>query len=474
MQIQLLNLKPVPRPSQPQANLGRCLLMVLCLLAYGLAFATESESIAAKQLADLRALQKEAATLGEQELEKAIVLRRQYIEGAAQVLRLNLQAGPGAMSHAELDMEIALYSHDLRFGIKDARLALSKFQAIEPLIPKESAYGRVELFVHAADLLQFELQDKKGALTYLRKAREALKASDLQTTASESDFLHAKFFWLDDEIEYLSTGRTRTAPIRHKEMKYIRYFPNSGNILAMPSPRARPIWDAIGAADEASREGKAESAWREVSGLLNQLKPSRLLLLEYGMHITAFDDEAKVNTFISRHDPSGSVSAVLLPTLASIKYPEECGTDSYPQRGVLFSYMCEPSRKEYAVLDFARRWSTERRLLPPTGPDPRFSSPEQTWKQYLIAHETADFELATECVTAGFKDQVKSRFIGPNRPSLRDFPSRFVRFGEVKEDGSGAMRHIKVHFLAKGTEYSKNVSFRRIEGEWFINEPPLY
>lgn len=366
-----------------------------------------------------------------------------YTEERERVLRgyEDLPAATGLeteIGNAYLDL-----GHVARFELKDPRRAMELYEAARRYRPDLATFAE-------ADLLQFDLHDKAAALArdreLLAKAQGPLPVNDVEATIAKG----AKT-WLAHQVEYLAHGKTFTGPVRVDDCGLVALLMTYG--MGMPSEI-----DPYGVARYSDLAGTgymnarpAPQAKRDLAtAAIQRLPASTFALMGTGNLVGVLPDAQAVLAHFRKHDPAGYATACYFALLERVAQAPR----SSPGGAVLG----EPLKSAAA-----RYREMHGEALAKA--DPRYASPEKTWRLLLESLRKGDVATAMSCLTAGQQNKFRALFEGSTPEQLRAMADSFTGFSLTGGYGDG-MREAAV---TRGKR-AGFVNFVDVAGEWKIDE----
>jgi len=325
-----------------------------------------------------------------------------------------------------------------RFRRGDSRRALAEFDRL-------AQEGLVEAAVAAADTLQHEFGDAKGALARF----EALLAKRMvvrEASWGRGNFMVGETWlhqWLEAEIAYLKGGK------RFAGVVTIESAQQAGAAVFLLE--AGMSWR------QSLRYGYDAARTKAVLAEVRSAKPTRFAVASL-QALLAYPEAGELSAELLRNDPTGFLSGQFLGNLL---------VNADPGR-----YSRPPSLKPDQA-STARRSAdaTAKGLAQATGmrfrlePDPAYATPEKTWGVFLAALRKGDRVAAVACLTPGAFSNWAPIFNKLSAADMKEMADTVRTFAPAVQ--------LETHAeYAVGREGGTGgiVSFVKQNGEWKISQ----
>jgi tetratricopeptide (TPR) repeat protein len=150
------------------------------------------------------------------------------------------------------------------------------------------------------------------------------------------------------------------------------------------------------------------------------------------------------------------------------KYPESYW--SFLLEGAFYKFYKQNGQDDKAdglLKDLMNRAKKREIELVNLLPDQRFSSPEETWKNYINALKQGDLKTALECYVPGQKKH-RQVFNALGVEKMKEAAETMGRIEKIK--GSEKEAEYVIKRLENGKELSYFINFYNIDGEWKMRE----
>jgi hypothetical protein len=363
------------------------------------------------------------------ELEASLALYRKRID----------ELGPGGQPYEDgfrgLRYSVALW-HRFRQG--DARRALAQLDRL-------AEEGMLEGAVAAADTLQHELGDPKGAASRLesilakRRQAKAVVWSGGNVSVGETWVRQ----WLEAEIAYLKGGRRYAGSVT---LESAQSGGGAAFILGMGLP-----WRLTQLYSYEPARAKHYLAELRASRSTRFALPALQSLLAMG-------EAGEFSAEFLRNDPTGFLSAQLVGFLLAYSDP---GREARAKSMTPEQHSVQRRTWQAAAAGLAKSTGVRYSLEP----DPIYATPEKTWNAFLAALRKADRAAAGACLTPNalgkwgpILGELSAADLKKMADSVRSFAPAmrmegYAEYAVGREDGAGGI-----------------VSFARQFGEWKIGQ----
>jgi hypothetical protein len=314
----------------------------------------------------------------------------------------------------ELAREYAALAGFLRFVLRRPDEAIAAYQAMAKL-QGPAPVGIDLASIGIADIERFDKRSPRKALEQYRSMLASL-GGDAARAGPARSLVPGLRRWLEHEVAYLESGKPFSGVIGRDDFAAAEVL----LILGAMQPEVDP------------------------SPGLDALPPSQLHVASVWMQVPRLPPRDTVR-LLSRHDPAGYLSAVLLAAAA------------YRQQVVSGAPDMRPAADEFF---------RARGIRSALAPNPRFATPEKTWAVFLESAKKGDAEGMLACFTADMRDKLRALFTGMSREQLREMADSFVGFS-LKPEAGGYREAIVVR--RSGERKSAGFAyFVNDGGEWKI------
>ena len=260
-----------------------------------------------------------------------------------------------------------------RFRRADARRALADFEHL-------AQEGRVEAAIAAADTLQHEFGDAKGALARF-EALLARRKSEKAASWGTGNFVVSESWlrrWLEAEIAQLKGGK--------------RFGGLVTSETAQQASAAAFLLEAGMSWRQSLRHGDDPARAKAVLAEIRASKPTRFAVASL-LALLAYPGTNELSADLLRNDPTGFLSGQLIGNLLVNSDP---GRSSRPP-----TFTPDQAGSAHRAAE-----DTAKGLTKATGmrfklePDSTYATPEKTWNAFLAALCRGDREAAGACLTS--------------------------------------------------------------------------
>ncbi|MBI5096093.1 MAG: hypothetical protein HZB32_00280 [Nitrospirae bacterium] len=150
-----------------------------------------------------------------------------------------------------------------------------------------------------------------------------------------------------------------------------------------------------------------------------------------------------------------------------VKYPESYY--SLVLRQMFYRFYWESGQEEKArqILGEMKKIAEKRKMEIITEPDERFSSPERTWETYKGALAEGDLDGIRECYVPG-RQRHAFFYAALGKEKMREIGEKMGSM--VRVSGSEREARYGVKRIENGKEYTYEIRFYNINGEWKMQE----
>jgi len=354
----------------------------------------------------------------------------------------------------EIGSDYFVLGNLVRFRLKQPAQAI-------PLYAKAQEFEVLFGEIASGDTYQFDLNDWRKALAEFERLLQRMQGQPLSTNDMEADLGHWFRQWLTQQVHFLKTGKVFTGAITREDIGgfgALLYFGGGSAQEEFPqlaSP-TRSISEAM-----RGTPGAAAVAREEVARKIEALPASYFTLTRTTKLATMLPDDGAILRYLDKHDPAGYLSACLL---AMVGYVDGQPGGDRQSAGVLPGLAMEPSGSGNPLRMAAARYFKERKITADTRPDPRMSTPENTWKLLIASLVRGDLETAMSCLTPGLQGRFRPGWSQMSADALRNTGESFTGFSM-----SADMGEMKEAVAVRGNRAGM-IYFVNVGGAWKINE----
>ena len=385
------------------------------------------------------------------------------MEDALQRAEKLIAANPGRQEaigyRRDLGNEVQRLAAYARFALGDSARAAALYEraiALSEGLPPSESLGLL-LRIGLADTVRFDLKDGRKSLRIYEDLLQRASSRRPSTNNDEAIIQRALSEWLRAEIDYLREGKRYAGTPDRDALGPVAMIVLSGaEVVSIDDPQVSAMLKLVH-----TREVNADEK-RDLGRRLESLSPSQARLLGAVDLLPALGSPERIAAFLRKNDPAGYLTASTFATWHLLE--QQMAGQKMPQQ-LPGMRMLTWSEGDRALMRRAETAVLGRQAIVVVAADPRFGSPESTWKTFVEALRRNDLDDAWKCTTPGIRNKFEGDFRAMTPPQLKTMADSTVGFKRSAEFGEFVEA-----IVVRENGHAGSVTFVRQGKEWRIAE----